>query len=149
MQVPNNEASIPTEIARNGPRMSGKMGRKDATWTCPWSNACGMRYLQNSCSERPNLRLLFIYPCFHSSDRCWDPRDYAICSYTDFSFDPEPELQLQPNLAILVTVRLSRMLQLIVFFFCPCTNTSIRLADAGIQGRILSVITLFLRSTLN
>jgi hypothetical protein len=39
MQAPINEASIPTENASNGPRMSGTMGRKVATRTYPWSNA--------------------------------------------------------------------------------------------------------------
>jgi hypothetical protein len=36
------------------------------------------------------LRLLPIYMYVYFSCRYWDPRNYTICSNTDFSFDPGP-----------------------------------------------------------
>jgi hypothetical protein len=48
---------------------------------------------------------------------------------------------------ILATVHSYCILQFAVFIFCPCTRTSSRQGDAGIQGILPSVITLFLRST--
>jgi hypothetical protein len=50
---------------------------------------------------------------------------------------------------ILATVRLYRILQLTVFYWCPFTRTFIRSADAGIQGMMPSVATLYFRSTWN
>jgi hypothetical protein len=43
------------------------------------------------------FQLLSISPSMPSSGRCWRPRYYAICHYTEFWFDPEPALQLHPN----------------------------------------------------
>jgi hypothetical protein len=53
------------------------------------------------------------------------------------------------GIPILATVRFYRILQLAVFVFCPCTRSSSRQGDAGIQEIIPSAITLFFRSTRN